>query len=579
MTSVISPSDFGFPPKFSQYRRNQFELAAEVAFDTHRFQGVHAPTGTGKSLMYLTAVRLLASASSLPVRALVLVGTKGLQDQLLHDFNALGMVDMRGQSNYPCTALYVTGEYRGYARPGTSCADAPCHAGLPCAKREGGCLYYDQQRLAQRATIVVDNYSHWISIGRYSDPEALGKFDILICDEAHTAPRWVAKHCTVELDRNTVLHYLGAKLPPINEGLAAWSSWARTASITATERHAEVVEELQITAGDDRRDLLRQALVYKRLINDLDAVANAHDWHSSEGSRLNVKMPGLQIDWVFQSTERGVRFEPTWAHPYTEELLFRNIKRVVFASATLTPEIAKYLGIDARDMRWHEVSQGFSPRRRPFYFIPTVRVDRRMVEGQVRLWVNRIDAIIEGRLDRKGIIHTVSYARALELLARSRFAHLMITHERDNMRATVDAFKRADAPTILVSPSVVEGFDFPYDEARYQIIAKIPFTDGRDPVEKARRKADGEWPNYVAAQALIQMAGRSMRAADDVSETFIVDDHWRWFQYAVKFPKWFKESWRWVDRVPPAIDLEMPMGIMVGPGKYARRIASPSPVG
>jgi hypothetical protein len=42
----------------------------------------------------------------------------------------------------------------------------------------------------------------------------------------------------------------------------------------------------------------------------------------------------------------------------------------------------------------------------------------------------------------------------------------------------VATFKRRKAPAFLVSPSMTTGWDFPYDQCRWQIIAKVPIPVG-----------------------------------------------------------------------------------------------------
>jgi ATP-dependent DNA helicase DinG len=99
---------------------------------------------------------------------------------------------------------------------------------------------------------------------------------------------------------------------------------------------------------------------------------------------------------------------------------------------------------------------------------------------------------------------------------------------------------------VLVSPALTTGYDFPYGECEYQVIAKIPFADMRDPVTKARTLVDPLYPMYVAMQELVQMVGRGMRAADDQCETFVCDGHAAWFlsKHLNLAPQWFRRALR-----------------------------------
>jgi ATP-dependent DNA helicase DinG len=122
----------------------------------------------------------------------------------------------------------------------------------------------------------------------------------------------------------------------------------------------------------------------------------------------------------------------------------------------------------------------------------------------------------------------------------------MSRHASRDAQSVVDLFKRMRAPRVLVSPSMETGWDFPYDECRYQIIAKVPFVDTRSAVIRARHKSDKKYLNYVVALTLIQMVGRGMRASDDWCETLIIDDNIRWFWAAARefFPAWFRAAYK-----------------------------------
>lgn len=96
------------------------------------------------------------------------------------------------------------------------------------------------------------------------------------------------------------------------------------------------------------------------------------------------------------------------------------------------------------------------------------------------IWLSRIDQIISSRLACKGIIHSVSYQKATQIYYNSQYRDIMLLGEKGgNTPSLVARFKKATAPTILVSPAVSTGFDFPYDQCSYQILCKVPFPDLR----------------------------------------------------------------------------------------------------
>jgi Rad3-related DNA helicase len=161
-------------------------------------------------------------------------------------------------------------------------------------------------------------------------------------------------------------------------------------------------------------------------------------------------------------------------------------------------------------------------------------------------------------LDRNGIIASVSYERARMVMETSRHRHsgLLISHDSRSTEKVVRFFKESDKPHVLVSPAMVEGFDFPDDQCRYIIILKLPFADGRDPVERARRKSDKDWPNYNTCLKVIQTCGRGMRSEEDWCEIFVLDSHFGWFRKSVEWPKWFQRMMRYSEVVPKPLEFD-----------------------
>lgn len=530
----LEPVDIGLPTKFASWRTGQLDAVIGAAASDKRFYLLSMPTGGGKSAVYMGIAKMLDA------RALVLTSTKGLQAQLINDFRTAGLLDIKGQNNYKCeaeTATHVTVD------------EGMCHGGVECYLKQGGCTYYDAVRKASKAKLVVTNYRYWMTLNAYADPDTLGKFDLLILDEAHDAPDELADFCAVSIDRMELKTLLDRELPPIEEGQEVWADWATSALTECRIRF--VAARARIKEGSKYVKLVRRLTDMGQRLAKLSV---AGKWKRGEPSTSNAYVPGQVTDWVAEFTKTGVLFSPVWAHGYAEDVLFKGIPKVVLVSATLQPTAARYLGIDPSVYEFKETPSTFDPARRPVYYLPTTKVDRNMNAGQVRIWVNKIDSIIDAWPNSKGIVHTISYDRAQSFISMSRHRGILLTHASRNARDIVAYFKNARAPRVLVSPSMETGWDFPYDQCEYQIIAKVPFLDTRSVVTKARAKADKRYLNYMTALRIIQQCGRGMRAADDRCVTYIVDDNIGWFWQAARefFPKWFKAGYKqWGYGIPP----------------------------
>lgn len=364
--------------------------------------------------------------------------------------------------------------------------------------------------------------------------EGLGPFDLLILDEAHDADKELESFLTVELTAEDC-KYIGSKFP---KGLALqnWRDWANhfRGPLAAKLESLSQVPPNDAEGVRDRR----------RLQNILTKL-----------KRLSEIEP---MKWVVDDDGLTAKFCPIRVAGYAETHLFRGVKHVVLMSATLTQKTLADLGIQREQYSFWEAPSRFPVERRPIISVettPAVRVDSRMNEDDKIFWMRRIDRIIEPRrsLGWKGIIHTVSYQRMKELMARSDHRDIMIVHDVAGTREAIRLFKESNGPRILVSPSIVTGYDFPDDECRFQIIGKVPMPDMRGTIQKARGEIDKEYAGYLAMQKLVQACGRGMRGPQDWCETFIVDSHFAdWFmrRYRKHAPRWFIDAIDRVDYLP-----------------------------
>lgn len=491
-----SPRALGLP--YDDWRPGQrlAILSAQHAKRTHMV--VQAPTGSGKSVIAAALTQLT------DYRAVVLTATKGLMDQYASTFPHL--YDVRGAGNYECLA--AKDEFKAaylHRRGPLWCDKGPCHGGASCTLKDNGCLYFDRYRGALAARTVLTNYSYWLSMRRFA--KGLGAVQTLILDEAHALPEQLMGACRIEIPT----FMLDSRNVPKSH--KTWREWAeRMIAMTAVE-------------GDDdtrvKKEKLRQDLTNLRSMDE---------------------------SWAWDLWQDKIIFEPTIPRLLLPMLYTPDREsHVVYLSATATPSMLRLLDIPEADIESHEMKSTFPVERRPVYVVGGVRVDFRSMqnpENQAK-WIESIDRILDDRPDRKGIIHTVSYDRQQILVHASRHAaRFLVPTRSQDLLGTVERLRTSPEPYVLVSPSVSTGFDFPYTDCEFQIIAKVPFPDTRSAIARARIKSTPGYRDHLTMQTLVQMCGRGMRAADDRCETFIVDQHARWFleQAGELAPRWFTES-------------------------------------
>lgn len=510
---MSEPKHHGLPPKFSAWRRGQERALKRILYSRDRFDILNIPVGGGKSATYMAA-----AMTDEEERAAIIVPTRHLMDQLMDDFERIGLVEMRGRQNYVCTIKPTQMADRGR-----------CTAGLFCEFiRKVGCPYYDQKFEASNARMVVTNYSYWLAT---EESNALGLFNTLIFDEAHLAADEIARFAQVEIARAD-LERFGVPLPDkfgrsITKRVHEWAPNA-----------IDVIEKRLEPGGRVGADVsLRKR--GKDMLRDLRRLC-----------RLSEQ------DWLFSRVaEKAWRWDLIEPGALAEDLLFRGAKKIVLSSATVNKKTPAVLGIDVGDgINVIEQESTFPVANRPIYWWPVARVDWGMSDLARKYWVRAMVDIVNGRTDRKGIVHTVSYERAWEIFYALRElcprTYFIVHKQSEKLTDALDRFDRAREGAVFLSPAVEQGVDFPYRRAEYQIIPKCPFPDARDPLLKARKKRDADYIPYVTSQRIVQMSGRVVRAVDDRAETFILDGHFEWLRggYWDFYPRYFHAAVRTLAR-------------------------------
>lgn len=514
------PTLFGLPARYTQWRSGQFEAIQASMASQKRFVVNDKPTGFGKS------VDNIAEAVMSGVRTLVLTSTKALQNQYLDDFKSLGMLDIRGQSNYSCLASYPGGEFDGFAEPYTTVDEAPCKWGLGCSLMVGGCTYYDKKRAVYHNQLVVTNYDLHLSMNRFS--EGLGEFGLIICDEAHEAPAKVANNMAAEVSDWDIKHTIKSS-PPDNDKPRDWAIWASRAKALVGNKIDNLVVGSKDHVGS--HDKLRQLFNAKRTLE---------------------QMACAEADWIIQHENGHHRVEPVWPRKFAEPFLFTGAKKVVFSSATIRPKTPHLLGLTELDYDYFEYPSPFPVANRPIYYVPVAAMRFGMAEEEEDKILRAVDQIINRRLDRKIMVHSVSYKLQKLIMERSQFTRIMLGNTKSNTDEVMEEFRRRTVPCVLVTPSADTGVDLPGIECETVVVVKVPFPDISSPIYKARIAEDKEYGVSEAISTLEQMSGRHVRSFVDRGETIILDKMFGNLlsKYPHLFHKWYLQAVRHRDYLP-----------------------------
>lgn len=525
--SDLSPADLGLPAKFSSFRPIQTEIAEYILYGPEqdggkRFAAIGAPTGSGKSLSNMLAGKVSGR------KFVILTATKALQNQVLADFGACGLVDIRGKNNYDCAEVTVEGE-NGRSRP-VSCEEGEEHGcGLAGTRR---CPYTAQVEKAKLSNAVSTNYQYWLNAraqNRAALQAPMRPVELLLCDECHKSVDELARFLSVWLSAEDITHYgkvKGPDVPWLNaESGRVTEKWMalllQASNVACAEMDSMLLD--WVTVQEARRH--KEFRKVEQLCRNLDLLVS----HGGDGN------------WIWQQTKRGVAFDCVWPRNYAERYLFSGVEKVALTGATTRPKLLSLLHIRRQDADFKEWPRVFPAKQGMVYYVPTVRMSHRMSREDLEKMVARVDEMMEIWHGHKGIIHTASYQRAEDFQAKSKYGRYMLLNRRGEADEAAERFRRSVLSNgdmcALVSPSYTTGWDFPLLEGErnsWQAIVKVPYHDQSNPLVKARAADDPEYEVYDIVQTLVQACGRRNRSEKDWCTSVIFDDHVKRFLGAAR---------------------------------------------
>ena len=476
----IRPSDILGPSACSRwpsFRAAQTAAMDWLYFSESRVSAALLQTGSGKTLIGISLGRLIGG------RTIYLVATKALEQQVMDDFSQFGMVCIHGRANYTCE------RYDNCDRGAEEkCSLAGTHR----------CPYTYAVEAAKASSMVVTNYSYWLHARGASDQALISDdgedFSLLVCDEAHGIEAQVTDHSSITISR-----------------------WMIGRPMAQMSQLAGQVGESGAMPNPDLTKF------FTPILSGLSQSKDKDDKELAANIRKILRMTG---NWVYQfnDTKTSVTFSPVSVRPFVSRI-FGSIPRVLLMSASLDEFTCRMIIPKDQTYDYRAWDSVFNPGHAPVYHIPTVRVTRKSTDLDYETLTNTADSIIDSRTDRNGIVHTVSYDRSRRYARNSRHSGRIVTNDdSSSLRRALEQFRNGRRGSILVTPSVEEGYSFEGVQAEYQIILKFPFPNEGQAVIRARCRSILGYRLHYAIQKLVQMRGRPWRSPTDRVETFILDN-------------------------------------------------------
>lgn len=510
---------------------------------------IEAPTGIGKSAIgsaccYWAAdwpPQILPYGGAAQAGGYYLVTQKQLQTQIADE--VLGTkTDPSVYTVRDFSSLWSSSDY-------TCDRFKKCQVGLRtkvalCSGRKHNCCPYLLERAKFGSSIFsLTNYPYFLTEREYVGK--LSKRNILVLDECHTIERQLLKFGEVETSDKLLNDWglRGISVPELDT-MQQFAHWLDRIYLPKIKSQLEAYSDAAKFAGDDDDTVAKRITALDNQVRKVEACV-----------RGVAAVPENWVYWCEQNELDGniAYCKPLDASPYMSVLMSGAVVRVYMSAYPGEKEVfCRSIGLNPDEVAWKRLKSGFPKENRPVIMGLVGSMSRKCQSDTLPHLFRVVDKIVAKHHDEKGIIHCHSYD-----LGKKIMKHLSVTNpgrtvlfpqKSDERQEKYDQHRDPSrGPTVLLSPSMTEGFDFKYESARWQIIAKVPYPYLGDRQVAAKKDKSQEWYDQQTIMTIVQASGRVCRSEDDWGVTYVLDADFRqlWDRRRSMFPGWFKEALVW----------------------------------
>lgn len=491
-----------------------------------KFFLLNLPVGVGKSHLALMISDWYRKNVDKTAKIDIITNSKILQNQYSDTYQSI--CDLKGKENYECESY------------SSSCAQGAEFNRLNKTTCES-CPYAYARESFISGGISLTNFYLFILYSIYN-PKLLESRDarVLIVDECHDFDDVMSDFISIRITENLIKKFkftgeydIMKRLKKVNT-IVEYVEFLRFLNdeIISTMDSMESGMSNQVRSiKSDKRDLKLSKLLkgknpdvkMMQLIADLKQYQLKIEIFLKE-YKENPNNWVLETNYNERLKQKELSLEPIWAYDYLDKYVFSNYDMIFLMSGTILDKnlFCQLNGLDVTRAAYYSISSPFNVKNRPIYYMPLGKMSFKMKEETFKRYIPYIKKLLDKYKNKKGIIHTNSFELAKWIEDKIKDPRL-IFHDSQNKDEMLKMHKDSEEPTVIVSPSMDTGVSFDNDDARFQIIAKVPYPSLASQKNKLRQSNNPDWYSWKTVAGLIQMSGRPVRSHLDYADTIILD--------------------------------------------------------
>jgi Rad3-related DNA helicase len=384
------------------------------------------------------------------------------------------------------------------------------------------CLYKKEKATFLESHDSVTNYSYFFAESSYA--HQIEQRHLLICDEAHTIENALSAFVEIVVTERFARQQLNMKnIPKSNATMDEVFAWLRKQYHRALSKKLNECKKYMEENETQEKlvtltSYVKQYELLDKHICKLNRFIEAFD-HSNW--TMTPEMKNDQVRFVFK---------PVDVSGFSHEKLFNFGRHTLMMSATILDcdVFCETLGISKDEVAFIRIPSPFPIENRPVHYMPVGSMSKACIESSLPKMAEVVQMILDEHPKDKGVIHCTSF-RVANYIRDNVQSVRLLTHDSTNRDQVLQRHFVDPAPTVLVSPSMMEGVDLKDDRSRFQIICKLPFPYLGDEVVKKRMQKNPQWYACSTVRSIVQALGRSIRNENDHAVSYILDSDWERF--------------------------------------------------